>query len=63
MFQREGTGKIRDFWEKKIPVIVSRICDNGVAHKVKQDDEGDSKFRLLHRNMFMKINGILENFD
>ena len=62
MFQREGTGKIRDFWEKKF-MLLFQECDNGVAHKVKQDDEGDSKFRLLHRNMFMKINGILENFD
>ena len=63
MSQREGTDKIRDFWEEKVNVIVPRICDTGVIHKVKQEDEGDSKIIFLHRNMFMKINGMLDNFD
>ena len=61
--QREGTGKIRDFWEEKVHLIVSGIGDNGVVYKVKQEDEGDIKIRSLHRNMIMKINDILDNFD
>ena len=61
--QREGTGKIRDFWEEKVHLIVSGIGDNGVVYKVKQEDEGDIKIRSLHRNMIMKINDMLDNFD
>ena len=37
MSQRVGTGKIRDFWEEKVHVIVSRIGDNGVVYKAKQE--------------------------
>ena len=55
MSQRVGTGKIRDFWEEKVHVIVSRIGDNGVVNKVKQEDEGNSEIRVLHRNMIMKL--------
>ena len=36
MSQRGGAGKMRDFWEKKVQVIVARIVDNGVVYKVKQ---------------------------
>ena len=53
---------MRDFWEKKVQVIVARIVDNGVVYKVKQEDEGNSKIRVLHRNMIMKIDDILDNF-
>ena len=63
MSQRGGTGKTRDFWEKKVQVIVARICDNRVVYKVKQEDEDNSKIRVLHRNMIMKIDDILDNFD
>ena len=55
MSQRGGTGKMRDFWEEKVHVIVSRIGDNGVVYKVKQEDEGNSEIRVLHRNMVMKL--------
>ena len=43
-----GTNKTRDFWEEKVHVTVSRIGDNGVVHNVKQEDEGNSKIRVLH---------------
>ena len=58
-----GTNKTRDFWEEKVHVTVSRIGDNGVVHNVKQEDEGNSKIRVLHRNMIMKIDDMLHNFD
>ena len=54
---------MRDFWEKKVQVIVARIVDNGVVYKVKQEDEGNSKIRVLPRNMIMKIDDILDNFN
>ena len=63
MSQREGTDKTRDFWEEKAHIIVSRIGDNGVVYKFKQEDEGNSKIRALHRNMIMKIDDMLHNFD
>ena len=31
-------------------------------HNVKQEDEGNSKIRVLHRNMIMKIDDMLQNF-
>ena len=58
-----GTGKMRDFWEEKVHVIVSRIGDNALVYKVKQKDEGNSTTRALHRNMIMKTDDILGNFD
>ena len=63
MSQRKGTGKMRNFWEEKVHIIVSRIGDNRVVYKVKQEDEGNNKIRVLHRNMIMKIDGMLDNFD
>ena len=63
MSQRGGTGKMRDFVEKKVHVIVSRIGDKGVVYKVKQEDEGNSKIRVLQRNVIMKIDDTLDNFD
>ena len=54
---------MEDFWEEKVHLIVSGIGDNGVVYKVKQEDEGDIKIRSLHRNMIMKINAMLDNFD
>ena len=41
------------FWEENVHIIVSIIGDNGVAYKVKQEDEDNS--RMLHRNTIMKI--------
>ena len=58
-----GTNKTRDFWEEKVHVTVSRIGDNGVVHNVKQEDEGNSKIRVLHRNMIIRIDDMLHNFD
>ena len=43
--------------------MVSRIGDNGVVHNVKQEDKGNSKIRVLHRDMIMKIDDMLHNFD
>ena len=57
-----GANKTRDFWEEKVHVMVSRIGDNGVVHNVKQEDKGNSKIRVLHRDMIMKIDDMLHNF-
>ena len=63
MSQRGGTGKMRDFVEKKVNVIVSRIGDKRVVYKVKQEGEGNSKIRVLQTNVIMKIDDTLDNFD
>ena len=54
---------MRDFREEKVHIIVSRIGDNGVVYKVKQEGECNSKIRVFHRNMIMKIDDMLNNFD
>ena len=53
----------RGILEAKVHIIVSRIADNEVLYKVKQDDEGNSKIRVLLRNMIIKVDDILDNFD
>ena len=53
----------RGILEAKVHIIVSRIADNEVFYKVKQDDEGNNKIRVLHRNMIIKVDDILDNFD
>ena len=63
MYQCGATGKMRDFWEEKLHIIVSRIGDNGAVYKVKKEDEGNSKIRVLHRNMNVKIDDMPDNFD
>ena len=63
MSPRGGAGKMRDFWEEKVNVIVSRIGVNGIVYKVKQEDEGNSRVRVLHRNIIIKIDDMLDNFD
>ena len=40
MSERGGTGKMRNFGEEKIHIIISRIAGNGVVYKVKQEHEG-----------------------
>ena len=54
---------MRDFWEETVHIIVSRTGDNGVKYKVKHDDESNCKVRVLHRNMIIKNDDMLENFD
>ena len=39
MSQCGGTGKMKDFWEKKVRIIVLKISDKGVVYNVKQRDE------------------------
>ena len=53
----------RGILEGKVHIIVSRIADNEVLYKVKQDDESNSKIWVLHRNMIVKVDDILDNFD
>ena len=44
-------------------VTVSRIGDNRLVYKVRHEDYGNSKIRVLHQNMIMEIDGVLDNFD
>ena len=63
MSQCRGTDKMTDFLEEKVHIIVSRIGDDGIVYKIKQAGECNSKFKVLHRNMIMKIDDMLDNFD
>ena len=49
--------------EEKAHIIVSRIGDNGVGYEVKQENEVDSKIRVLWEYMIMKTDNMLHNFD
>ena len=53
----------REILEAKVHIIVSRIADHEVLYKVKQDDAGNSKISVLLRNMIIKVDDILDNFD
>ena len=63
MSQRGGTGKLRNFWEEKVHKVIQAMDEEGIVIKVQQDDDSKAKPRILHRNMLMKCDDILDNFD
>ena len=55
MYQCGATGKMRDFWEEKLHIIVSRIGDNGAVYKVKKEDEGNSKISVTSASCYFMV--------
>ena len=63
MSERGGTGKMRSHWEDKVHIVVSGIGDSAVVFKVRPENEVDGKVRILHRNMLLLCDHLLDNFD
>jgi len=63
MSERGGTGKLRNFWEKQVHIVVEPLGDDAVVYKIKSEDTSNTKERILHRNMLLKCNNLLDRFD
>ena len=50
--ERGGPGKLRNFWEKVIHVVVKRCNQEGPVYTVKPET-GNGRTRTLHRNMLL----------
>ena len=58
---RGGPGKLRSFWEQDLSKVIEKH-ENGLTYKIQSVSE-PIKTRVLHRNMLMPINHLLESID
>ena len=63
MSERGGTGKMRSFWEEKVHVVVENINNENITYKVKPERDTDGRTRVLHRNMLLPCDNLLDNFN
>ena len=63
MSEREGTGKMRSFWEERVHVVVENINNENITYKVKPERDTDGRIRVLHRKMLLQCNDLLDNFN
>ena len=43
MSEREGTGKMRSFWEERVHVVVENINNENITYKVKPERDTDGR--------------------
>ena len=60
---RGGTGKMGSFWEEKVDVVVENINNENITYKVKSERDTEGRIRVLHRNIFLPCNNLLEKFN
>ena len=60
---RRGTGKMRAYWEDNIALVVSPVGEDSVVYQVCSDNQPKGRIRTLHRNMLMRCDDLLDNFD
>ena len=58
-----GTGKLKNYWEQQVHVIVSSAGENPVLYKVRPGHDLKEKLRILHRNMLMQCDDLLDNYN
>ena len=63
MSERGGTGKMRSSWGEKVQVIVENINNENITYKVKPERATDGRIRVLHRNMPLPCDNLLDNFN
>ena len=61
--ERGGTGKLRNHWEEKIHKIVSAIGDNSVTYKIVPVNVMKPKDWIVHRNILLNCDDLLNNFS
>ena len=61
--ERGGTGKLRNPCEKKIHKIVSATGDDTGTYKIVLDHVMKLKDQIVHRNMLLNCDDLLDNFS
>ena len=61
--ERGGTGKLRKQWEQQVLVIIPSIGGNPVVYKVRPEHYPKGNLRILHRNMLMRCDDFLDNYN
>ena len=63
MSERGGIGKMRSFQEEKVHVVVDNINNENITYKVKPERDTDGRIRVLHRNMLLPCDDLLDNLN
>ena len=63
MSERGGTGKMRPFWEGKIYVVVENINNENITYKIKPERDTDGRIQVLHRNIPLPCDNLLDSFN
>ena len=61
--EKRGTGKLRNHWKEKIHKIVPVIGDDSVTYKVVPENVMKSKDWIVHRNMLLNCDNLLDHFS
>ena len=61
--ERGGTGKLRNHWEEKVHKVVSAVGKDKVAYKVIPENVDNPKERIIHRNMLLNCDHLLDHFN
>ena len=61
--ERGRTGKLKNHWEEKMHKIVSAIGDDSVTYKTVTENFMKPKDRIVHRNMLLNCDDLLDNFS
>ena len=61
--ERGGTGKMRSYWEKQVYIIVCSFGNDPVVYKIRPEHDPKGKIRIVHCNMLMYCDNLLDNFD
>ena len=51
--ERNGTEKMRSFWENKVPVVIENLNSENITYKVQRKNSLNGKIRTLLRDMFL----------
>ena len=51
--ERQGTGKLRSYWEDEVGVIVESKGKENLAYAVIPETNINGKTRILHRNLLL----------
>ena len=61
--ERGGTGKVRSYREPVVHTIINSMEENPVTYTLQIENDSKGKTRLLHRNLLLLCNSLLDHFD
>ena len=54
---------MRSYWEEQIYIIVCSIGNDPVVYKIRPEHDSKGKTRIVHRNILMQCDNLLDDFD